>query len=100
MSAVLASINPKNLVLIIAGMSAIASQGLDTDEQIIVLAVFITIAALGMVVPLAVYFLMGSKSKDILDGVKEWMIHENATIMAVLLLMIGVNIVGKGIAGL
>jgi len=100
LSAVLASINPKNLVLIIAGMSAIASQGLDTDEQIIVLAVFITIAALGMVVPLAVYFLMGSKSKDILDGVKEWMIHENATIMAVLLLMIGVNIVGKGIAGL
>lgn len=100
MSAVLASINPKNLVLIIAGMSAIASQGLDTDEQIIVLAVFITIAALGMVVPLAVYFLMGSKSKDILDGVKEWMIHENATIMAVLLLIIGVNIVGKGIAGL
>ena len=100
MSAVLASINPKNLVLIIAGMSAIASQGLDTDEQIIVLAVFITIAALGMVVPLAVYFLMGSKSKDILDGLKEWMIHENATIMAVLLLIIGVNIVGKGIAGL
>ena len=100
MSAVLASINPKNLVLIIAGMSAIASQGLDTDEQIMVLAVFITIAALGMVVPLAVYFLMGSKSKDILDGVKEWMIHESATIMAVLLLIIGVNIVVKGIAGL
>ena len=61
---------------------------------------FITIASLGMVVPVAVYFLMGSKSKDILDGVKVWMIHENATIMAVLLLMIGVNIVGTGIAGL
>ena len=100
LSALLASVNPKNLVLIIAGMSVIASEGLDTEEQIVALAVFIAIASIGMVVPVAIYFLMGSKSAAILDGVKVWMIRENSTIMAVLLLIIGANIVGKGIAGL
>ena len=100
LSALLASVNPKNLVLIVAGMSVIASQGLATDEQVIALAVFIAIASIGMVVPVATFFLLGSKSKDILDGVKVWMLRESSTIMAVLLLIIGANIVGKGIADL
>lgn len=100
LSALLASVNPKNLLLIIAGMSAIASQSLDTDEQIVALIIFIAIASIGMIAPVAIFFLLGSKSKEILDGLKEWMIRENSTIMAVLLLIIGVNILGKGIAGL
>jgi hypothetical protein len=51
-------------------------------------------------VPVALYFLLGDRSAHILSDLRDWMIHNNAPIMAVLLLIIGVKLVGDGISGL
>ncbi len=96
----LSGINPKNLLLTIAAAAAIAQTGIDTGEQAISLAVFILIGTVGVAAPVVIYFALGSRSRDVLDGMKTWMAANNAAIMAVLVLIIGTKLLGDGIAGL
>jgi hypothetical protein len=35
-----------------------------------------------------------------LESLRGWLVHNNATVMAVLLLVIGVSVIGKGIGNL
>ena len=42
---------------------------------------------------------MGERAGPLLDRIKQWMQHNNAVIMAVLLLVIGAKIVGDALAG-
>jgi hypothetical protein len=46
-----------------------------------------------------IYFALGDRSREILDSLKTWMARNDALIMAVLLLVIGVKLVGNAIAG-
>ena len=48
--------------------------------------------------PLVGYLLAAEKLRAPLDALRVWLAKENAVIMAVLLLVIGVNLIGKGIA--
>jgi hypothetical protein len=48
----------------------------------------------------AVYFLLGERSEEILGRLKTWMAGNNAAIMAVLCLVIGAKLVGDAIGGL
>lgn len=64
------------------------------------LTVFIIIATLGVGAPIAVYFLMGDRATKILDELHDWMARENATIMAVLCLIIGATLIGDAITAL
>jgi hypothetical protein len=50
--------------------------------------------------PLVIYFAMGARSATMLDGLKTWMAANNATIMIVLLLVLGVVLIGNAIAEL
>jgi threonine/homoserine/homoserine lactone efflux protein len=97
---VLAAINPKNLILILAAAAAIAQVGLPTGEQAVALGVFTLIASLGAAVPVFIYFALGERSAGLLGRLKTWMTRNNAVILAIILLVIGVKLIGDGIAGL
>jgi threonine/homoserine/homoserine lactone efflux protein len=97
---VLSAVNPKNLLLIVAGMAAVAQTGISTGEQTVALIVFTVIAAVGVATPVVIYFAMGDRSAELLDRLKTWMAGNNAVIMAVLLLIIGVKLIGDAISGL
>ena len=99
-AAALAGINPKNLLLTVGAAVAIAQAGLATGEEAIALAVFIAVATLGVGVPVAIYFVLGTGARRILDELKAWMGAHNAAIMAVLCLVIGAKLIGDGISGL
>jgi hypothetical protein len=43
---------------------------------------------------------MGDRSRKLLDAIKDWRAANNAVIMAVLLLILGVKLIGDGISGL
>jgi hypothetical protein len=43
---------------------------------------------------------MGKRSADLLAGLKDWMAHNNAVIMTVLCLVIGVKLIGDALGGL
>ena len=95
----LSALNPKNLLLAVAGAVAIAGAGISTGQEAVAWIVFILIASVGVAVPVVIYFAMGSRSKELLDRLKTWMAHNNAVIMAVLLLVIGVKLIGDAISG-
>src|SRR5580765_5388733 len=81
---VLSGINPKNLALTIAAAAAIAQTGISTGQEIGALVVFILIGSITILAPLVIYFTLGTKATDILDGIKAWLGANNATIMTVI----------------
>ncbi len=100
MGTLLSAVNPKNLLLILGAAAAIAQTGASSASQAVALAVFVILGTLGPAVPVGIYFLMGAKAAATLEGLRAWMARENATIMAVLCLIIGAKLIGDAITGL
>jgi threonine/homoserine/homoserine lactone efflux protein len=100
MGVALSAVNPKNLILVVGAAAAIAQTGASTGGQIVALIVFIVIATLGVGAPVAIYYLMGDRATKILASLHDWMARENATIMAVICLIIGAKLIGDAISGL
>jgi hypothetical protein len=98
--ALLSGLNPKNLALTVAAATVIAQTEISGGQQAVALAVFILLGSLTILAPVAIYFLMGAKAKEILDGLKGFMGAHNAAIMTVLLLVLGAKLIGDAIAGL
>ena len=96
----LSAINPKNLLLTVGAAAAIAQTGSSTIDQAVALAVFVLLGTLGVGAPVAIYYLMAEKATKILGDLHEWMARENATIMAVICLIIGAKLIGDAIASL
>ena len=61
---------------------------------------FIVIATLGVGAPVAIYYLTGDRATKILGELHDWMARENATIMAVICLIIGAKLIGDAISAL
>lgn len=97
--ALLAGVNPKNLLLTIAGASVIAQAGITAGQQALVYAVFVLIATIGVGAPVVLYFALGTRSRELLGHVKRWMAEHNAAIQAVLLVVFGVKLIGDAISG-
>lgn len=96
---VLSALNPKNLLLAVAGAAAIAGTGISGGQQAVAWVIFILVASIGVAAPVVISFALGARSREILDRLKDWMAHNNAAIMATLLLIIGVKLIGDAIAG-
>jgi threonine/homoserine/homoserine lactone efflux protein len=96
---VLSALNPKNLLLAVAGAAAIAQTGISAGEQVVSYVIFVLIASIGIAAPVVIYFAMGERSQHLLDELKTWLARNNAVIMAVLMLIIGVKLVGNAISG-
>jgi threonine/homoserine/homoserine lactone efflux protein len=100
MGVALSSVNPKNLLLVVGAAAAIAQTGVSAGDQAVALIVFIVIATLGVGGPVAIYYLMGDRATKILGELHDWMARENATIMAVICLIIGAKLIGDAISAL
>jgi hypothetical protein len=97
---VLSAANPKNLPLLITSAGVIGQANLSGLETTASVIIFIVLACLGMLIPIGIFLAAGEKGAAILDAVREWLVNNNATIMAVLFLILGVSIIGKGLGGL
>jgi threonine/homoserine/homoserine lactone efflux protein len=100
MGAALSAVNPKNLLLTVAAAAAIAQTGASTAGQAGAMAVFLVIAMLGPAIPVGVYLLMGERAPALLESVRAWMVRENATIMAVICLILSAKLIGDALSGL
>jgi threonine/homoserine/homoserine lactone efflux protein len=96
----LSGLNPKNLLLAVSAAAAIAQTGIAAGQQVVAYAVFALIATVGVAAPVVIFFALGDRAPRLLASLKDWMSRNNAVIMAVLLLVIGVKLIGDGIAGL
>ena len=94
----LSAVNPKNLGLTIAAAATISAAGLSGGEEFTVLAVFVLIASLGIAIPVLLNLILGARAEHTLTEMKDWLIDNNATVMAVLLVIIGAKVLGDGIS--
>ena len=97
--AVLSGANPKNTLLAIGAAVAIAQTGIGAADQAIAYVVFAVIATLGVAAPVVMFYALGDRSGQILANLRGWMAQHNATIMAVLCLVIGAKLIGDAISG-
>ena len=96
----LSALNPKNLLLIAGAALTIAQADLGSTDTAIVVGVFTLIGASTVAVPTLGYLFLGAKIQPKLDAAKVWLSANNTTVMAVLLLVIGVTLFGKGLGAL
>jgi threonine/homoserine/homoserine lactone efflux protein len=96
----LSALNPKNLLLIAGAMVTLSQYHLAVGDIVIVIAVFVLVAVSTVAAPVVIFVVGGTRAQDRLDATKIWLGQNNATVMAVLLLVIGVVLIGKGIGGL
>ncbi|UFS57936.1 GAP family protein [Subtercola endophyticus] len=94
----LAAVNPKNLLMGIAAGVAIGAAGITVGESVIVIVVFVVIAASTVAVPVIGYLVASARLAAPLKSLHTWLVHNNATVMSILLLVIGVVVIGKGLA--
>jgi threonine/homoserine/homoserine lactone efflux protein len=97
---VLSTVNPKNLLLAVAGAAAIAQTGKPMGLQAVAYAVFIAVATTGVGAPVAIYFAMGQRAHPPLDRLRHWMARHSALVLAVLSLVLGLKLIADGIAAL
>ncbi len=93
----LSAVNPKNLLMAIAAGVVIGSGGLTVGETTVVIVIFVLIAACSVAIPVIAYLVASARMAAPLESLRGWLVHNNATVMAVLLLVIGVVVIGKGI---
>ncbi|AZH78204.1 hypothetical protein CSX12_06880 [Microbacterium sp. Y-01] len=93
----LSALNPKNLIMAAGAGVDIGAAGLSAGSSTLVIAVFTLIAASTVLVPVIGYLIAADRLRAPLDALRGWLAAENAVIMAVLLLVIGVSMIGKGI---
>ena len=94
----LSAVNPKNLLMAAAAGIAIGSADLTLNGSVVAVAVFTLIAASTVAVPVIAYLLATDRMAAPLESLRTWLVKNNSTVMAVLLLVIGVVLVGKGIS--
>ncbi len=95
----LSAINPKNLLMAVAAGVAIGAGGLSVGDDVLVIAIFTVIAASTVAVPVIAYALAKDRMRGPLNEAKSWLDEHNSAVMAVLFLVIGAVLVGKGIGG-
>ena len=96
----LSAINPKNLLIAVAAGLAIGSAGLPSGSAIVAIAIFTVIAGCTVAVPVVAHAVAENRMRKPLDEAKAWLQTNNATVMAVLILVIGTMLIGKGLGSL
>jgi len=96
----LSALNQKNLLLAVGAAATIEQTGASTSDEAIAYLVFALIASIGVATPVVLFFVLGDRAPALLDRMKTWMAQNNAVIMAVLCLVIGVKLIGQALSGL
>jgi threonine/homoserine/homoserine lactone efflux protein len=96
----LSGLNPKNLIMCVGAGTTIGAAHLDGGQATVAVAVFTVIAASTVAVPVIGYLCARQQMTGPLNSLRAWLTQNNATVMAVLLLVIGVAMIGKGIGAL
>ena len=93
-------IKPKNLLLTIGAGVAVAQVGASAAGQASAIAAFVVLGTAGLGIPLAIHVLMPNRGEELLTRLRDWMVRQNATIIAVLSLVIAAKLLGDALIAL
>ncbi len=91
----LSALNPKNLLLGISAGVAAGALNVSSSNEIWGAVIFVVIASITIVVPVVAFLIAGKRLNHVLDSMRGWLVQNNAVIMAILLFVIGLNIITK-----
>lgn len=94
----LSGLSPKNLLLAAAAGVEIGAAALPMAETVAVVAIVVLLAGATVLIPVVAYLVAAERLRAPLGALRGWLAAENAVIMSVLLLVLGVVLIGKGIA--
>ncbi len=100
MGALLSGVNPKNLILTAAAALVIGQAGLSGLDTAISVILFVVIGSASIGVPVLYHRLGGPLARARLTSAKAWLGENNSAVVAVLCLIFGVVLIGKGIGAL
>lgn len=96
----LAAVNPKNLLLCVSAGVAIGAAGQPAGTDVVAVLVFTVIAASTVLLPVVGYTVAADRLRGPLDSLKNWLQANNHQVMAIVLLIMGAAVIGKGLGGL
>jgi threonine/homoserine/homoserine lactone efflux protein len=99
LGSVLSGANPKNLALTLAAAAAIANAELDGPDTAVAILTFVAIGSVTVVGAVAFSLAAPSRAARPLAAVRQFMADNNATIMMVILVLLGVKLLGDALAG-
>ncbi|MFD4461212.1 GAP family protein [Nocardia sp. NPDC058480] len=100
LGALLSGVNPKNLLLCVSAGVVIGAGGLGAGGDLVAIVVFTALASVTVLAVVIGYMLAADKLGPMLDSLREWLQLNNHAVMAIVLLIMGSVVVGKGIGGL
>jgi Sap-like sulfolipid-1-addressing protein len=98
--ALLLNVRPKALLLAIAAGLALRGDGVTTSQSLIVIGIYTVISASTVAVPIIATLVDHRRMEPRLLSAREWLGRNSGTIGALILLLIGVVIIGTGLARL
>lgn len=99
-AAVLTVANPKVLFICAAAGLAVGSAGIDSPAVWGAVAWFVGVAGCSVILPIVGFTLSRGRLDDPLDRLRAWMERQHATLIAVILVLIGLLVLYKGIHAL
>ena len=91
---------PKNLLVAASAGVTIGGAGMSLSAEAIAMAVFVVCAASTVLIPVIAFAVASDRLRAPLEALHSWLARENVVITTLLLLVIGVLMLGKGIAAL
>ena len=99
-AAALTVLNPKVLFICAAAGLAIGTAGLDDSRAWLAVAWYVAVAGSTVAAPILAYAVSGDRLDGPLARLKDWMERQHATLVAGILIVIGLLVLYKGIHGL
>ena len=93
-------VNPKVLFICAAAGLAIGTAGLGSAHAWVAEACYVAVAASTVAIPILAYAVSGDRLDEPLRRLKDWMERQHATLVAGILVVIGLLVLYKGIHGL
>ncbi len=93
----LAAVNPKNLTMAAGAGTDIGVAALPAGSTTLVVIVYVLVASSTVLVPVVGYLIAAERLRAPLNALSTWLTSENTVIMAVLFVVLGTSMIGKGI---
>ncbi len=93
--AFLSALNPKNMLLSISAGAAVGALNASAAHEFAAALAYTLIASCSIIVPTAAFLIAGRRLDSALDAMRVWLVQNNAVIMSLLMLMIGLNMISK-----
>jgi len=98
--AALTVVNPKVLFISAAAGLAIGTAGIGSTHAWLAVTWYVAIAGSTVAIPILAYAVSGERLDEPLRRLKDWMERQHATLVAAILIVIGLLVLYKGIHGL